>query len=474
MIGVVVVVAALTAGVLMWNENKDNGKTRVTAVFANASPLVAGNRVQSYGVTVGTIDAIHLEGGQAHVEILLDPDAPPLHQDVRATIKPVSLLGERYVDLDAGSAGAPLMTGTKVIPAASTSSSVDLDQVLNALDDPTSAALAALVTAAGEGVSGHGADVSAALKALGPAMTRTGELGDILNQQNDLLTQLVASASGVTKELADDNGNTLDQLVGSAEQTLSTVAGSRTAVEGMLQELPQTLDKGSRTLSTLAGVTDSTIPTLRDLRPVTGDLSRITQELHDFTDAATPALASLPQVLDKLNGMLDQARPVVDQLVPASGDLRSVAGSVRPIGNTMLTHAPGTPSELENLMTGLANWSMATSGYDGIAHYYRGVVVLSPEVVKTLVGGLVPVTPPPNPAAQPGDPNAKPGQSPAPAPEPSLLPQLLGQQPAAGSGSTSAPLPGLAGRDPADPSNATGLSRQQESSLLDTLLGGVL
>lgn len=462
-VGTAAVVLLALAGAAVWAGSRDDGSTRITAVFANASPLVPGNRVQTYGVVVGTVDAIRLQDGQAHVEIALDRGAPPLHRDARAVIRPVSLLGERFIDLQPGSDAAPLMGGGAVIPASSTSSAVDLDQVLNALDDPTSAALAALVTTAGEGMQGHGADASAALQALEPAMTRTGELSDVLNQQNDLLSQLVTSASAVTRSIADDNGRTLDQLVGSAEQTLSTIATSSASVDGLLRELPQTLDKGRRSLGVLTGVADSTTATLRDLRPTTDNLKQISQELHGFADAATPAMASLPQVLDKLNAMLDQARPVVSQLVPAAGDAASIAKSAREIGDTMLTHKPGEPSRLENLMTGLANWSMATSGYDGVAHYYRGVMVLSPATIQTLVGGLVPVLGMQDAAVPPGDqtPQAQ-GALPGPL---GPLTSLLGQQ--AGPG-----LPLLPGRDPADPSNATGLSAQQETSLLDMLLGG--
>lgn len=458
---VLVVLAVVIAGVVAWERGGSSGKTTMTAMFADASPLVAGNEVRVYGMKVGTIKSVALVNGQAQVTMELDQGTPALHRDAHAVIKPVSLLGERYVQLQPGSDSAPFLGEPAVIPANQTSASVDLDQVLNSLNDPTSASLAALVTTAGEGMNGRGGDTAAALKALQPAMTQTGQLGDVLNQQNRVLTQLIDSASGSARALGDQDGRTLDRLVGNAQQTLATVAQNRQALDSSLKELPGTLAKARRTLANLGGVADQTTPALNDIRPVTDNLNNVTGELHQFSRAADPALGSLPPVLNRLDGMLDQARPVVDQLGPASGDLRSVAGSVRPVGETMLNHAPGTPSHLENLMTGAANWGMATSGYDGLSHYFRGVVGVTPETVRNTAMGALPPTGPLDQGNVPLDPNnpTMPRQQPS-------IPQI-GPIPSLG-------LPPLSptAAPPPDPGNATGLNPSQERSMVDQLLGG--
>lgn len=455
----VVVLAAAVAG---WRTRHDDDRNSLTAIFANASPLVAGNEVRLDGVKVGTIRSITLENGRARVAIRLNDESPALHQDARAVIRPVSLLGERYVDLDAGTDSAPYLT-SRVIPVEHTSAAVDLDQVLNSLDDPTSAALAALVTTLGEGVNGRGDDVAAALKALEPAMTQTGQLATVLDQQNRVLNQLVESASGNARALADRNGASMDRLVATAQQTLATVAANREALDGALRELPATLAKARRTLANLAGVADEATPALRDIRPVTDDLTSISAELESFSAAADPALGSLPQLLAKLDRMLQEARPVVQQLAPASGDLRTASGALRPIGARLLDHKPGTPSHLENLLTGAANWGMATSGYDGLSHYFRGVVGLTPDTIRNLAAGALPALGPLDQGNVPDDPNA-PDEKTQQAPSKSLLPgltSLTGQR-----GQT-----GQTGQS--DPSNATGLDPQQERSLLDQLLGGI-
>lgn len=441
-----VAVTVLAAASVVWLRERDDGKKMITAVFANASPLVSGNEVRLYGMKVGTVGSISLVNGKAHVRLDLDESAPSLHRDARAVIRPVSLLGERYVELKAGTDESAFMSGRPVIPASRTSSAVDLDQVLNSLDDPTSASSAALITTLGEGMNGRGADAAAAMKALEPAMTQSGELSDILKQQNRVLTRLIDSASGSTRALAGNRGKTLDKVVASANKTLSTVSRNRKALDGALQRLPQTMAKARRTLAHFGGVADDTSSMLRDVRPVTDDLTDITSELRRFADAADPALARLPKVLNRLNKMLEQARPVVNQLVPASKDLRSASSSVRPLGEDLLKHKSGTPSHLENLLTGAANWGMTTSGYDGLSHYFRGVVGVTPETLRNTAAGALPATGPLDQGNMPKDPHRSDG----------FKKKSNGKQAPAKE----------------DPSNATGLDPQQEQDLVGQLLGG--
>ncbi|MHA6792275.1 MlaD family protein [Pseudonocardia bannensis] len=445
-----VVLLLLTATAAVVFRNDDDGTVRVVAVFQDASPLREGNLVKAYGVQVGLIDGVRLVNGQAHVEMQVQRSALPLHSDATAQIRPMSLLGERFVQLEAGSAGAPLQAEPLTIPADRTSRAMDLEDVFNTLDDPTSGALAALVTTLGEGMQGRGDDVTAALAAVEPALSQVDRLTEILDTQNASLNRILEIGQLHTSAFADRDGATLDQLVGAAEQTLGTVAANRVAVDDAIAQLPSTLTSARRALRELAGVADATTPVLASVRPVTDDLTAISGEIHEFADAADPALASLPPVLERLDAMLDEARPVIEGLRPAAGDLHSVAGSVRPIAEELLVHEPGTPSSLENLMNGLANWAMATSGYDGVSHYFRAAAVVTPETARQMLAGFAP------PGLVPAEVPDVPGEVlPGPTTElPGLLPSVVPAPPAS------------------DPGNATGLSQEQEQSLVGQLLGG--
>jgi len=466
--GLIAAAVVLVAALVGWfavARLTDGSRVVVTAVFADSSPLVPGNKVQLNGVEVGTISSIRLVDGRSQVRMSLDRSVLPMHTDASARIQPVSLLGERFIALGQGSASAPVLPEPAVIPVARTSSSVDLDQLLNTLDDPTSTALAAMVTTFGEGIAGQGGNVAQTLRALAPTLRQTDQLSTLLDQQNALLEHLIVAAQRNATAFAGP----LDSLVDGAQQSLGTVAANRKAMNDALLALPGTLASARRTLARLGDTADNTTDVLSGIRPATDNLVDISKELHEFADAADPALGSLPPVLRKLDDMLERARPVVDELEPAAGDLSSVSESVRTLRDQLLTHAPGVPSELENVMTGAANWAMATSGYDGLSHYFRAVVTLMPSTGANTALGLLPPIGKQNPVNPvPKNPNGPDVSHGAPLPYLPSLPNPDGPD----NSSYSAPAGSSNGSSKADPNSASGLNPKQESDMFEQLLGG--
>src|SRR5262245_54315332 len=69
----------------------------VVAQFRDVSPMLVGNDVKLHGVKVGEVAGMTEHDGIASVALDLGPDALPLHTDAKATVRPVSLLGERYM-----------------------------------------------------------------------------------------------------------------------------------------------------------------------------------------------------------------------------------------------------------------------------------------------------------------------------------------------------------------------------------------
>lgn len=448
-----IIVGATAGGIGVAEKAGSEGST-IYATFADASPLIVGNEVQVGGVKVGRISSIEVEHGRAKVGMELDPEALPVHTDARTTIRPVSLLGERFVALERGTPTAPVVDDGGVLPPQQTGRTTDLDQVLNAVDKPTGQALAALVTSLGEGVRGQGTDVDATVRALSPAMQDTGSLARVLNEQNALLTSLVDRTEPVASAVSGEDGRRLDSLVNSTDRVLGATGANQQAVDDTLAQLPGTLTSARESLSRVAGVSQQTTPTLAAMRPTTDKLSTVSGELQRFADAADPALASSQPVLDQARGLLDQARPAVQDLKAAGPDLRDTASGLRPLG-TALTN------NLGNVLDFVRFWALTTNGKDGLSHYFRAHVVASPETGL----GPAPVPPPPTPKL-PGLPPL-PGLQPAP--ELPGLPQLPGipgiPGPLGRNASPEGPQQGPAG-------SATGLNPEQERSMVDDLLGG--
>jgi phospholipid/cholesterol/gamma-HCH transport system substrate-binding protein len=333
-----------------------------------------------------------------------------------------------------------------MLPTAQTAQSTDLDQVLSTIDDPTGQSLAALVTMLGQGADGNGANIAAAIKALGPAMSDTNKLAAILKQQNILLTGTLDGIEPVAAALASNKGKTLDALTEIATKLLETTATNSVALQQTLAQLPSTLSTARATLAALVGTAAATTPTLRAIRPVTDNLQQISQELLQFADAADPALASAAPVLKKARTLLAQAAPVISALKSAGPAVVSAAHSLRPIVGDLADN-------ISNVLNFIKYWALATNGYDGLSHYFRGMLVVTPLSVTGLVPGATNL-------GVGGNPSVKPS---APAPPKALLPGLPGLLPGV--------LGGLLSPKPTSGGGVTGMTPAQEQGGLLALLG---
>ena len=398
----------------------------VVAEFADAGAILPGNDVRVDGVLAGTVKRIELVDNQAHLTLKIDGDFAPIHRDATVAVRPVSLLGERFVDLDRGTPSAPALESGDLIPSSQTTRSVDLDEILSAVDDPTGDGLASLITGLGAGLAGRGEDAAKAIEALGPALADTAGLLRILADQNELLQTLIDTSQPALSALGADRGARLDQLVASTKGLLDTTAANAPALGESLRRLPGALATARSAFVELAALSQDTTPLLAALRPLTGDLTGFATDLSAFADSAGPALASLDPVLARGKELIEAARPVIATLAAAGDDTKAVARSARGVTDKL-------PPDLSNLFDFVRNFALATSGSDGISHYLRVL----------FTGG-----------AENFD-----GRAPLAAPQGAVSP------PAATVSPPPAPVP-------APGSSATGLRPEQERSLLSYLVGG--
>jgi phospholipid/cholesterol/gamma-HCH transport system substrate-binding protein len=462
-------VCAVLMATLTLSSCGDEGKS-VTAQFTSASPLVEGNQVKLDGIVVGKITGMRVRNGLAEVTMELNPEAMPLHDDATFTIRPASLLGERYVDVDRGSAAAPALDTSRTVPVAQTATNVGLDEVLNTMDDPASEGLAMLVTTLGTGVRGNGEKVDQTVTSLAPDMKEIRALAAILKNHNELLGALIKDAEPIVGALADDDGRTLDRLVDSSDQLLSVTAEQQEDLEKTLGKLPGTLQSGRRTLRTLSDTADDAAPTLDALEPFTDDLPELSEELDDFADALDPALASSKPVLDQADRLLNEAVRPADDLRVASAE---VATTVH--GTGKVVH--GLAENREAMFTFIKRWALNTNGFDGLSHYWRVNISVNSDTWTALLGMLgapsVPTLPAGSAPAKSAAPAGSSGQEGAVPDLPVDVPEVVNGvvKPLDGltKGLTGGSL--LSGKKAKDGGN-TGLSKNQESGLLGFLFGG--
>src|SRR4051812_42913515 len=115
---------------------------RVDAIFDNADFLVSGQDVKIAGAVVGQVTGVHLtRDRRARIEMEIEDGFAPFRSDASCTIRPQSLIGEKFVQCEPGSPnGRPLRAthgeGAPQVPLARNHTPVDLDLVFATLRLP--------------------------------------------------------------------------------------------------------------------------------------------------------------------------------------------------------------------------------------------------------------------------------------------------------------------------------------------------
>jgi phospholipid/cholesterol/gamma-HCH transport system substrate-binding protein len=282
----------------------------IEAVFPSAANIRVDSPVRVAGVTVGKVTKVaHVEGGRqaAVVTMRIDKKGLPLHRDARLKIRPrIFLEGNFFVDVSPGSPSAPTLHDGDRVPINQTSSPVQLDQVLSALQAPTRRDLQALLRELSSGLSGEGArGYNRSIPYWEPAYRDSAIVADALQgtEAHDL-SRLIDKA-GATAEAIDRNREQLKSLVTDFDTTAAAFAARDTQLSDAVAELPRTLRAGMPALAAL----NRSFPAVRGL-----------------IRAARPAVRSSRPTLDAALPLARQARGLVSE-----PELRGLSGDLRPL-----------------------------------------------------------------------------------------------------------------------------------------------
>lgn len=233
---------------------------------ANFGALDKNAGVYLGGVRVGTVQQVRWQRGRAVLDLSVDRAyAGSVRQDAAATIRPHGLLGPKYVDLDGGRTGAPMRDG-QVIPMSRVHVSTDVDQVLNSLQPDVRDSLKTTLVELAKGSDGRGADVNAALAALGQSSTNLRTVADTLQRRDsdlagffsasELFNRDVQSAP-IDRQIADTDTvlaalAAVDQHIGgSIDHTAHVVTQLDVVMDGNQQNLSDVLSKSPGTMTRL-------------------------------------------------------------------------------------------------------------------------------------------------------------------------------------------------------------------------------
>jgi phospholipid/cholesterol/gamma-HCH transport system substrate-binding protein len=282
-----------------------------------------GSPVTVAGVTVGQIDGRRLKDGRGIVHATMDPDKlPRVYADARAALIPNTPLKDMQIRLQPGSREAGALPDGGIVPARSTTSPINADELLRALDADTRTWLQSMLNDMGVGLRGRAGDLRATLKNLGPTAAQMRRISRLLAERREQIPRLVHNLRLITEATAKGDGD-LRQVVDAGNATLETLARNDEPLKDTLTELPSTLAAARATLDRTPRFMSSTSRALRELEP---SIERARTTLRRSPDALQ-GLVPLP--IDDLKSFIDAIAPLAPTVRASTRDLAASLPSLR-------------------------------------------------------------------------------------------------------------------------------------------------
>jgi ABC-type transporter Mla subunit MlaD len=321
---------------------EDKSGYEVRAIFDNAAYIVKGEDVKVAGAVVGSVKTLDVTDDKRAVVVLTitKPGFTPFHDGASCTIRPQSLIGEKFVECRPGPDNAPELVEIKDGDGEgqhlldNTSSPVDIDLVNDTLRLPYRQRLALLINEFGTGLAGRGSELNEAIHRANPSLRETDRVLKLLAGQNRTLANLQRESDAVLAPLADRRKR-VTSFINNANQTGEATAERADDIQRSIERLPVWLRELRPTLADLEALSDQFTPVLSDLHTAAPDLSRFIGELGPFSEASIP----VSQNLDDLTENLDKT------------------------------------GAIERAMDYVFYTALAVNGFDGISHYLRAALV---------------------------------------------------------------------------------------------------
>lgn len=353
----------------------------VYARFTDAAGLLPNFTVKIDQIKAGIVQDVYLNKpeNQVVVKMALQSNAAPIGTGARAYIRPVNLLGEKYVDLIPGNLDQPLKSGS-TIPVSRTGTPVELDDVFNTLDTNTRTGLGLIINEAGLAMAGQGANFMQTLRDLPPTLGQAREVVGEVAAENTALEQMIVNGN---QDLLAVNSkkNDLQDLIVAGQQALRSINTADTQLGQTVDSAPGGLSQLRSSLAQLQQSAVALTPAAADLQRTTPSLATTLERLPTFVTDANGALSEAQQVSPLLARLGTQSSPILAQIRPASNTLASWATKSAPFLGTLDQQAG-----LKWFYGFIAGWTGVTSSRDGIGHLFRLRLSLDDQAITSALG----------------------------------------------------------------------------------------
>jgi ABC-type transporter Mla subunit MlaD len=281
----------------------------VKATFSNSANIATNSPVRIAGVDVGKVISTSRDGDNTTVSFTVDDSGRPIHDDAFAAIRPrIFLEGNFFVELDPGSPSAPELDSGGTIPVSHTSTAVQIDEILSALQSPVRADLGRLLEGYGKAltnkptaaedetqlpeVKGH-----SGAEALNDAFKYGGEAGRYSSQ--------------VANALLGTQQRDLAKLVSSSGRAFGALASRQRDLQGLIENFDTFTGALANQSTNLSATVRLLAPTLRVTHASLVSLNRTLPPLRSYAIELRPAVAELPGLISASKPFLAQIRPLL-------------------------------------------------------------------------------------------------------------------------------------------------------------------
>lgn len=304
---------------------------RFDVAVTEANQLAVEADVRSSGVNVGKIRGKRKAptGNKTIVTVEVQRKYAPVARDARVIQRTKTLLGERYLEITRGSPDAPKLPEGGRLADAQVADTVELDEVLGILDQPTRRLFREWQQELGAASKDRAVDLNDALGNL-PRFAASGtDVLTVLDQQEDAVQGLVKN-TGVMFGALTEREDQLRNLVVNTDEVFRATASQKEALAETFQILPTFLDESRETMVDLESFSRQARPLVRDLRPavqdlrpalrdvraLAPDLEKAFRDLDPLITVSQEGLPALRQVLDGAKPLLGQLQPFLEELNP--------------------------------------------------------------------------------------------------------------------------------------------------------------
>jgi ABC-type transporter Mla subunit MlaD len=330
LIGAVTTLVVMVAVFLAYNANAGLPfvPTRELKVdVADGSDLVIGNDVREGGFRVGLISDLRpvaLSGGQTGAELTLQLSQSygRVPVDSRVALRPLSLLGLKYVDLEVGSSRRLVADGG-TLGIARSRVPVQFDDIFKTFDSKTRVAIQQDLQGFGDTLAARGSSLNDTISSLPALLGHLRPVAGYLAAPATGLTRFFSgleSFMGAVAPVAGVNADLFRQMA----TTFEAISRDPNALEQTIAKSPSTLSVSTRSLVVQ--------------QPFLGDLTT-------FGRAMTPATGSLRVALPVLNPALEVGTRTLVRTPVLNSRLQGVMGALR-----SMALAPGTNQGINALV----------------------------------------------------------------------------------------------------------------------------